>query len=583
MVTRHGARIVWGMVMALGTLGACAPFDPATGLEKEDYRALAGRKTPVPDSEPPIPSLIVPVAPPLPPPEDSRRVTLIAEKPTALTTLLVDLARVADLDLDMESGITGRVVMAARERPLPQVIERLADLGNLSLTLDNGVLHAAPDRPTPATYRLDVLNLARSAESSVSTSTDVFARVSNKSQTANSGNNASESRVASHASADPWADIADSLSQILGVQETRSRAERAARASASDAASPDPKEGTRANGALSPADPVSETGSDDKTKRARGSFNINRQAGVLSVIATRAQHRQVKAYLESIRHSLATQVLIEAKVLEVSLSDQYRGGIDWAALGDNQHLTVVLPGADGVVSAPLTDTLATLTLGGAASVGGVELSALAQVISRFGAVRTLSSPRMTVTNNQTGVLKVAQNEVYFAIDTNTTINDKGTFNTYSSQINTVPIGLVMTVQPSVDPDLGRITLGLRPTISRIASQVADPAVSLQNLDVESLVPVVEVRELDSVVSIDNGAVVVMGGLMQERQDSTRRGLPWLQDVPVLGSLFRTDLSTTEVVELVVLLRASVIGGNHAAPADRTLYETFAPDPRPLSF
>jgi general secretion pathway protein D len=97
--------------------------------------------------------------------------------------------------------------------------------------------------------------------------------------------------------------------------------------------------------------------------------------------------------------------------------------------------------------------------------------------------------------------------------------------------------------------------------------------------VESLIPVVEVRELDSVVTIDNGAVLVMGGLMQERVSNAEEGLPGLQDIPLLGRAFRTDLKNTEVIELVVLLRATVIGGAHGHPEDRRLYRTYAPDPR----
>ncbi|GEO82847.1 type II secretion system protein GspD [Pararhodospirillum oryzae] len=567
--------------MLVLALAACAGFDPAAGLGKTDYQALEGNRAAAsPEPQPPIPAPMDPARRPLPPPESGRRVTLVAEHPTPVTEVLVTLARVAGLDLDLEPGLEARVVITARDRPLPEILERLAGLANARLALENGVLVAGPDRPRPVTYRLDALNLSRAAEGSVSTSTDVFARVGDAQAGAGSHGNASASRVASRSEADVWTEVSAGLAHLLGVRESRPDAAPAPSSAASsprrDAASrPAPSRDTDAASDAPPAPQGRE--------KPRTGFHINRQAGVITVVAPQARQREVAAYLDRVRESMAVQVLIEAKILEVSLQDQYRSGIDWTALGEDGDFRLNIPGTQSVVSAPLTDAAATVTLGGTATLGAVDLSTLVQFINRFGAVRTLSSPRLTVMNNQTAVLKVAENEVYFVLDADTITNDGVTRTTYSSQINTVPIGLVMTVQPSVEPGQGRITLGVRPTVSRIASRVADPAVSLQNDAIDSLIPVVEVRELDSVVTIDDGAVVVMGGLMQERMDRVERGVPWLQDVPLVGRLFRADTQQTDVVELIVLLRATVVGGSHAHPADRDLYNTFGPDPRPLSF
>ncbi|WP_413207180.1 type II secretion system protein GspD [Rhodospirillum sp. A1_3_36] len=586
MTGRILARAVLeGLLLGGLTLGGCAPFDEAGRLEKDDYRALVSRRA-IPDprlAEPPIPLPLAPVPPPVTLPESIRRVTVIADRPTPVADLLIGLCRSAEVDLELEPGVTGSVVFSARERPFDQVVRRLAAVAGLRVSVADGVVHVGPDLPRPAVYRLDALNMARGAEGSVSTSTDVFTSVGDGAPGQGGRTNASSSSVTSKSTADLWTEVAAGLSQILGTEED-GRAKTFTRVpSASTVLS---EEGAGSAGADRLADTASSPlpatdlpGAEPPVEVRGASFHVNRQAGLITVVGTQSQQEQVSAYLDQVREATATQVLIEAKIVEVNLNDQFRGGIDWTALSDGGDFLLNVPGASGVVTAPLTDTVATFAMGGTATFGAVELGALVNFIKTFGTVRTLSSPRLTVMNNQTAVLKVAENEVYFVVDVDTTTSDGVTQTTYSSEINTVPIGLVMTVQPSVEPGGGRVTLGLRPTISRVADRVSDPAVALQSDAVDSLIPVVEVRELDSVVTIDNGAVVVMGGLMQERVANDEEGLPGLLDIPALGRAFRTDIKTTEVIELVVLLRATVIGGAHSHAEDRALYRTYAPDPR----
>jgi general secretion pathway protein D len=128
-------------------------------------------------------------------------------------------------------------------------------------------------------------------------------------------------------------------------------------------------------------------------------------------------------------------------------------------------------------------------------------------------------------------------------------------------------------------------LGLRPTISRKTGTVADPAVALQNVaGVTSNVPVVEVREMDSVITIPNGHVVVMGGLMQERNSKTELGLPGLMDLPFFGNAFKAQADEIKLTELVVLLKATMVNAEDSiTKADRDLYHKFMNDPRPVAF
>jgi len=220
-------------------------------------------------------------------------------------------------------------------------------------------------------------------------------------------------------------------------------------------------------------------------------------------------------------------------------------------------------------------------------------SGLLKEIEEFGASRTLSSPRLTVMNNQTAILKVAQNQVYFRLNYDKQLNLAGNRESInvSSDIQTVPIGLVMSVQPSIDHDTGDIILSLRPTISRLTHSVSDPAVDIAFANARSqstiqpkpsLIPVVEVREIDSILRLQSGEIAVLGGLMETRTTHGTAKPPFVGDFPLVNQLFGASADGDEIVELVILLRASII--EDAPPpdaADLRLYEDYSEDPRPL--
>lgn len=141
---------------------------------------------------------------------------------------------------------------------------------------------------------------------------------------------------------------------------------------------------------------------------------MHKQAGLVTIHATQAQHEQIKNFLHELLYSTQLQVLIEAKIVEVTLNDEYKTGINWNRLHSDFKLQAPLgeitrPGA---FDPALTPTKNVFTIGS----GSQTLTALASVLNTFGTVRTLSSPRVTVLNNQTAVLKVATNEVFFKVD-----------------------------------------------------------------------------------------------------------------------------------------------------------------------
>jgi general secretion pathway protein D len=161
-------------------------------------------------------------------------------------------------------------------------------------------------------------------------------------------------------------------------------------------------------------------------------------------------------------------------------------------------------------------------------------------------------------NNQSALLKVVDNEVYFTTDVEAvpgSVNQNSTV-AIDTNVNTVPVGLVMAVTPFIDEN-EVVTLNVRPTISRIIGFVADPNPALAEAGVTSEIPVIQVREIESVLKIENGDTAVIGGLMQDQIDKSMTGIPILSSIPVLGALFRYQDDQYVKSELVIFIRPVV--------------------------
>jgi MSHA type pilus biogenesis protein MshL len=307
-------------------------------------------------------------------------------------------------------------------------------------------------------------------------------------------------------------------------------------------------------------------------------FSINKQAGVVSVFANERLHKKVAEYLETLRRASTSQVLIEAKVLEVDLSDQFVTGINWEMLDNIGDFSAFSLGATAPLAAGVSPGI---------NIGfvGSDLSSVVEALSAFGTVHALSSPRITVLNNQPAVLNVAENTVYFELDitrTPITLATGGTAfdTTVESTIKTIPEGILINVTPSINLDDNVISMQVRPTVSRITDSVPDPGAAY--LGVDSDIPVVSVKEMDSVLRMKSGQMIVMGGLLEDRSSSDQSGVPVLSEIPLLGAAFRNQAGSVNKSELVVFLKATILKDPQDSihQTDRELYRTFAQDRRP---
>jgi len=285
--------------------------------------------------------------------------------------------------------------------------------------------------------------------------------------------------------------------------------------------------------------------------REAASVIAHPESGVMVVRATSRQHERVQEFIDAVMRSARRQVLIEATIAEVQLSRNFQQGIDWTKLDLGGTGIRIVQNAAGALSAPASSLFEIAYSGSGGFSGSIKL------LESFGNVRVLSSPKLSVLNNQTAVLKVVDNIVYFTIESDTNQNQTTSVTTFTTKVNSVPIGFVMNVTPQIS-ESDTVLLNLRPSLSRIIGQADDPNPALRDRNIVNSFPVIRTREIESVIRVENGNIAVMGGLMEDARDDRDDTVPLLSRVPLLGELFVNRDDTTSKTELVIFLRPTVI-------------------------
>lgn len=303
---------------------------------------------------------------------------------------------------------------------------------------------------------------------------------------------------------------------------------------------------------------------------------INAMANLVVVRAMPDELRAVEDFLRQVQGKMVRQVTLEAKILEVRLSDGFQSGINWAAFGSvNGHAFGFGSGVNGnALSFPGVGTstangttLAAALGGGLAATGRTagglfamalqtdDFSAMLQILSTQGSVEVLSSPRIATLNNQQAVLKVGTDEFFVTgVTSNNTSNGLST--TYSPSFTTQPFfsGVALDVTPTID-DEGFVVLHIHPSVSdvnTVTKQIDLGEAGTFTLPLASST----IKETDSIVRARHGQVIAIGGLMSRVSSRTRNAVPGLGDLPLVGSLFSNDATASAKQELVILLKAS---------------------------
>lgn len=591
--------------------------DRSNDMEFQDYRDGLAPRLPLDEDlawgsdatgEEAIPELQPYVAQPSESLKPMPLVSISVNQTVPLRDALFELAEQAEYDIELDPNISGSIIFTAREKPLDTVVRRISEIAGLRYKFEDDSLRVEVDTPYHETYKIDYLSYIRSNTSKIQNDVSVVA---------GEGTTSTGSRfeAASESEADFWGELETNVGQILGVGPTsgnmRTAVDPQVTAVAQNPAPVEPITTVGADGqpivqvqpqqttlqvsSLPPTDSAGR-GGDAPAQQGGGngpSYALNKQAGMVSIYATERQHEKIREYFKELRRSVTSQVLIEAKIMEVSLSDEFSAGIDWTQL-DLLSGELTLDFNSGTVGTaagirPAFETDMAPETNFRVGYVGNDIGAIVDAVSRFGTVHALASPRLTVLNNQSAVLNVANNQVYFELDIDVTQTDNSTQTNIDSDIRNVPEGVLINVQPSIDLDARTVSMAVRPTVTRITSYENDPAVQFvtaaNNIaGVVSRVPVVNVQELDSVVNMNSGQPIVMGGLMQDRTDSVQAGVPVLSEVPIFGGLFRNQGDNIRKTELVIFLKATIIDGSTGTihQTDKDLYKKFSGDRRPLN-
>jgi general secretion pathway protein D len=441
--------------------------------------------------------------------------------------LLFAIARDADVDIDISEDVSGEVTLNAIDQTFEQIIERISSQTDIRYKFQNGIFKVEKDSSYLEHYNVSYVNLQRTSEALIAISTEV---ASTGGSTGDSAlGNTSSTSITNKSSHGLWLTLEQNIRSIIEENEPK------AEVTGSIAPASTSADGAAASG---------EAGLDQRRVFA------SPESGLISVFATQRTQRQVKEYLDMALEGAQRQVFIEATIVEVDLNDDYQAGVDWSRLvesgAEGFSFSQALLGSN-LATAPVT----TLTYANPGS--KYNLNASVKLLNQFGNAKVLSTPKLMVLNNQTALLKVVDNRIYFTIDVDEDVTEIGTSRTFTSEIHTVPVGLVMSVTPQISPE-NEITLNVRPTISRILQFVEDPNPALVDGNVKSLIPEISVREIESILRVKNGDIAVIGGLMQDNHSQDTDGLPGLSKLPFIGDAFSYKDNQSSKSELVIFLK-----------------------------
>lgn len=420
---------------------------------------------------------------------------------TPLKDVLIELGRIAKLDVELDPNITGGIVISAHKKPLGQIVKRICRLGNLRYEFKNGVLRFERDLPYTKNYFVDYLKEG----------------------------------------SDLWTEVDNNIKQLL--QNERS----------------------------STTTMLSESGQDNIPI---SSMTINKSAGILTIYAPKRHHDAIQRYLYDVEEMASAQVLIEAKVVEVQLSDEFRAGINWDLTGKSPSTGIKTDGGFSAIGEGAASAFSFVT--------GGDIASSVSALEKFGTTRTLSSPRIHAINNRKSILNFTKKLVYFQIQADTTTtgglaDGQTTFAVTSTRLEEEE-GVKLTIIPSINLKSNEITMHIKPIITVNSGYIDDPA-SVQDQNGNTIatnqVPQMQTREIDTVAKITDGNVIVIGGLMQESTTNTDSGVPFLQRIPLIGNLFKSTSKESTITETVIFIKATIVKSSDSVDKnDRNLQEKF---------
>lgn len=430
-------------------------------------------------------------------------------------------------------GVGGLVSVELKDVTLPEVLAVVGDMYGFDVQRKGNVFHVYPAGLRTETIPVNYLMMSRRGLSRTSVSTGGVtandnnsnnssvdnangnSSGSNNSSNGSSGSNSSNgTRIETDTNSDYWTDLRTSLEMLIGSGDGRA-------------------------------------------------VITSPQAGLVTIRAYPKELKAVREFLSQSETHLKRQVVLEARILEVALNEGYEQGVDWSGLSASWDGNKGITGGGSLspTQLPTTPNQIFTALGGGAGfkISDGNFNVAVNLLKTQGDVNTLSSPRVTATNNQKAVIKVGTDE-YFVTKASTTItsNSSGVSDrTPNVELTPFFSGISLDVTPQIDEE-GRVLLHIHPSVIDTEEQnkVIDMGTSGGRLEL----PLAKssIRESDTVVQANNGDIIVIGGLMKTDKQEIVSKVPLLGDIPWIGEAFTNRRESTKKVELVILLKPTVV-------------------------
>ncbi|HDZ8828346.1 pilus (MSHA type) biogenesis protein MshL [Aeromonas dhakensis] len=431
-------------------------------------------------------------------------------------------------------GVAGQISVELKDVTLTEVLGVVGDMYGFDVQRKGNVFHVYPAGLRTETIPVNYLMMSRRGLSRTSVSTGGVTSndnnnsnnnnfdnangstnnsTSNRSSNGGSGSDGNGTRIETDTNSDYWTDLRDTLQTLIGSGDGRA-------------------------------------------------VITSPQAGLVTVRAYPKELKAVREFLNQSENHLKRQVVLEARILEVALNEGYEQGVDWSGLSASWDGNKGITGGGSLAPTQLPSTPNQIfsALGGGAGfkISDGNFNVAVNLLKTQGDVNTLSSPRVTATNNQKAVIKVGTDE-YFVTNASTTTTTSGTsapIVTPNVELTPFFSGIALDVTPQIDEE-GKVLLHIHPS-------VIDTEEQKKTIDVGTADPLVlplarsSIRESDTVVQANNGDIIVIGGLMKTDKQEIVSKVPLLGDIPWVGEAFTNRRESTKKVELVILLKPTVV-------------------------
>jgi MSHA biogenesis protein MshL len=449
------------------------------------------------------------------------------------------LAESYGLDYQIDPGVQGRVTAQLRDVTLRQALDALVLPSGFDYQIDGSVLRVTPTRLQTRIFPLDYVSVSRFGVGTTTIQRRLGASGMSSGvggmMNGSVGGGIGADIIQTVTISDLWEEIRVALDGLIfATSSTQVNG-----ASAGDAQNGSLGMGARAPGAVSR---VTEDG-----RR----LIINPLAGTIMVTASPEKLEEVAAFISAVEGSVQRQVVIEAKIVEVTLNRSFEFGIDWSVVRSIGSVDLRFDSGAGGTQLTLGD--------GGGGLGGINV--VLRALEQQGEVSVLSSPRVSVLNNQRATFNVTTDEVFFAVTRQPIFGPTGGTIGFNTQIEPqqVAVGITLDVQPQISAD-NVITMSVRPVITDV---VRVDSVRLED-GTQATAPIIDRRETDTMVRARGGETIIIGGLMQTRTEDEQTGIPGLRSIPFLGQLFGGTRQRTQKRELIIFITPRVVANQSLA-------------------